>query len=115
MRELPVSAQSLSPSIDVILKGIAECQSITSLERVYDLRRNPIVRDIRGYGLLAGVELAPAEAFGQRGYAALQRIHAAGVVVRVTADTVILAPALIAEREQIDRICDTLGDVLSAL
>ena len=85
------------------------------LERVFDLRRNPIVRDIRGHGLLAGVELAPGDAFGQRGYAALQRIHAAGVVVRVTADTVISAPALIAEREHIDRICDTLGDVLSAL
>ena len=85
------------------------------LERVFDLRRNPLVRDIRGYGLLAGVELAPGEAFGQRGYAALQRIHAAGVVVRVTADCVILAPALIAEREHIDRICDTLEDVLSTL
>jgi beta-alanine--pyruvate transaminase len=85
------------------------------LERVFDLRRNSIVRDIRGFGLLAGVELEPGEAFGQRGYAALQRIHAAGVVVRVTADTVILAPALIAEREHVDRICDTLGDVLSAL
>ncbi len=85
------------------------------LERVFDLRRSPIVRDIRGHGLLAGVELAPGDAFGQRGYAALQRIHAAGVVVRVTADTVILAPALIAEREHVDRICDTLGDVLSAL
>ena len=60
------------------------------------------------------VELAPGDAFGQRGYAALQRIHASGVVVRVTADTVILAPALIAEREHIDRICDTLGDALSA-
>ena len=85
------------------------------LERVFDLRRNPLVRDIRGYGLLAGVELAPGEAFGQRGYAALQRIHAAGVVVRVTADCVILAPALIAEREHIDRICDTLRGVLSDL
>jgi beta-alanine--pyruvate transaminase len=61
------------------------------------------------------MDLAPAQGFGQRGYAALQRIYASGLVVRVTADTVILAPALIAEREHIDRICDTLSDVLSAL
>jgi beta-alanine--pyruvate transaminase len=85
------------------------------LERVFDLRGIPLIRDIRGYGLLAGLDLAPAEGFGQRGYAALQRFYAAGLLVRVTADTVILAPALIAEREHIDRICDTLSEVLSAL
>jgi beta-alanine--pyruvate transaminase len=85
------------------------------LERLFDLRRIPVIRDIRGFGLLGAVELAPAGGFGQRGYAALQRIHAAGLVVRVTADTVILAPALIAEREHVDHICDTLGDVFSAL
>jgi beta-alanine--pyruvate transaminase len=85
------------------------------LERVFDLRGIPVIRDIRGYGLLAGLDLAPAESFGKRGYAALQRIFAAGLVVRVTGDSVILAPALVAEREHVDRICDTLRNVLSAL
>jgi beta-alanine--pyruvate transaminase len=74
-----------------------------------------VIRDIRGYGLLAGLDLAPAESFGKRGYAALQRIFAAGLVVRVTGDSVILAPALVAEREHVDRICDTLRNVLTAL
>jgi len=85
------------------------------LERIFDLRKIPVIRDIRGYGLLAGLDLAPAESLGERGYAALQGFFAAGLLVRVTADCVILAPALIAEREHIDRICDTLGDVLSTL
>jgi beta-alanine--pyruvate transaminase len=85
------------------------------LERLFDLRGIPGVRDIRGFGLLGAVELEPAGGFGQRGYKALQRIHTAGLVVRVTADTVILAPALIAEREHIDHICDSLRDVFSAL
>ena len=66
-------------------------------------------------GLLAGIDLEPGESFGQRGYAALQRLYAAGLLVRVTADSVILAPALIAEREHVDHICDTLREVLSTL
>jgi beta-alanine--pyruvate transaminase len=85
------------------------------LERVFGLREIPVIRDIRGFGLLAGIDLEPGQGFGQRGYAALQRLYAAGLLVRVTADSVILAPALIAEREHIDRICDTLREVLSTL
>jgi beta-alanine--pyruvate transaminase len=85
------------------------------LERVFDLKNLSVIRDIRGFGLLAGLDLAPGESFGQRGYAALQGLFAAGLLVRVTVDSVILAPALVAEREHIDRICDTLRDVLSNL
>jgi len=39
-------------------------------------------------------------------------LSAAGLVVRVTIDTVILALALVAEREHVDRICDTLRQAL---
>jgi beta-alanine--pyruvate transaminase len=84
------------------------------LERVFALRTLPIVQDIRGYGLLAGIDLAPAERWGERGFAVLQRLYAAGLVVRMTGDTLILAPALIAEREQIDQICEMVGKVLSS-
>jgi adenosylmethionine-8-amino-7-oxononanoate aminotransferase len=45
----------------------------------------------------------------------LRRLFAGGLVVRVTADTVILAPALVAEREHVDRICDTLRQALKGL
>jgi beta-alanine--pyruvate transaminase len=85
------------------------------LERVFDLRDLPLVEDIRGHGLLAGIELAPAGSPGRRGTSALESLYPAGLVVRVTADTVILAPALIAEREHVDRICDTLRDALGSL
>ena len=84
------------------------------LERVFALRTLPVVKDIRGYGLLAGIDLAPKERWGERGFAVLQRLYKAGLVVRMTGDTLILAPALIAEREQIDQICETVGNVLSS-
>jgi beta-alanine--pyruvate transaminase len=84
-------------------------------ERVFALRDLPIVTDIRGFGLLAGIDLAPGSAVGERGTAVLRRLFAGGLVVRVTADTVILAPALVAEREHVDRICDTLRQALEGL
>jgi beta-alanine--pyruvate transaminase len=84
-------------------------------ERVFDLRKLPIVTDIRGYGLLAGIDLEPGDAPGARGALALTRFFAAGLVVRITADTLILAPALAAEPEQLDRICEIVAQVLTSL
>jgi beta-alanine--pyruvate transaminase len=84
-------------------------------EQVFAMRELGIVRGLRGYGLLAGIDLAPGEEWGERGFAALQRLFAAGLVVRVTGDTIILAPALVAEREHVDRICEILSNVLSTL
>ena len=75
----------------------------------------PIVTDVRGFGLLAGIDLAPQGLPGERGTAVLRRLFAGGLVVRVTADSVILAPALVAEREHVDRICDTLHEALESV
>ena len=84
-------------------------------ERVFTLGELPIVTDVRGFGLLAGIDLAATSVPGERGSAVLRRLFGAGLVVRVTADTVILAPALVAEREHVDRICDTLRQALQGL
>jgi beta-alanine--pyruvate transaminase len=84
-------------------------------ERVFALRKLPVARDIRGYGLLAGIDLEPGEVPGARGALALQRFFAAGLVVRITDDTLILAPALVAEPEQLDRICEITAQVLTSL
>ena len=59
----------------------------------------------------ARVRDAPAE----RGNQLLRALFSGGLVVRMLADTVILAPALVAEREHIDQICDTLRGALRAL
>jgi beta-alanine--pyruvate transaminase len=84
-------------------------------EQVFALRDLPVIRDIRGYGLLAGIDVEPAAAPGQRGSEMLRRLFEAGLVVRVTSDTLILAPALIAEREHVDHICETVREVLGSL
>jgi beta-alanine--pyruvate transaminase len=83
--------------------------------RVFELQKLPIVRDIRGFALLAGIDLEPGETPGARGALALQRFFEAGLVVRMTADTLILAPALVAEPDQLERICEIVAEVLTSL
>ncbi len=84
------------------------------LDRVFDLEDMPVVQDIRGHGLLAGIDLAPGDGPGARGYEVLRRMYDKGVVCRVTADTLILSPPLVMERDHIDEICDTVREVLSS-
>jgi len=75
---------------------------------------NPDIIDIRNFGLIGAVELAPQPgAPGARGYQVLEKAFRRGLLVRVTGDTVALSPPLIIQREQIDEIFSILGQVLS--
>jgi len=85
------------------------------LDRVFALADAPAVTDVRGYGLLAALDLAPEGGPGVQGYEALKRLFAAGLLVKVTGDAVILAPPLIAEEAQIDDMCDILDGVIRAI
>ncbi len=82
------------------------------LETVFSLQDLPVVTDIRGYGLLAGIDLACDDVPGKRGYRALQRCFESGLLVRVTGDSLILAPPLVADREFVDQACEILRGVL---
>jgi beta-alanine--pyruvate transaminase len=82
------------------------------LDSVFALSEVPAVTDIRGYGLLAGFDVAPAETPGARGTEIQKRLFAAGLHVKMTGDAGILAPPLVCEREHIDEICSILKQVL---
>ncbi len=84
------------------------------LERVFALQDVPLITDIRGYGLLAGIDLAVDEVPGKRGYWAQVKLFEAGLHVKLTGDACILAPPFIADREHIDQMCDILRRVFSA-
>ncbi|WP_119462569.1 aspartate aminotransferase family protein [Rhodospirillaceae bacterium SYSU D60014] len=91
----------------------AEELSSYMLESVFALSDLPVITDIRGYGLLAGFDLAPADKPGARGYDAQKRLFAAGLHIKFTGDAGIFAPAMIAEKKHIDEMCATLRQVLS--
>ncbi len=83
-------------------------------EAVFDLQDIPVVADIRGYGLLAGIEIAADGVPGVRGYDVTKRLFARGMHIKFTGDSGIVSPPLVAERAHVDEICGILREVLSA-
>jgi len=84
------------------------------LERLFALRDLPVVTDIRGYGLLGGIDLAPLEAPGLRGLAVMQRLYDGGLMLKMTGDTALVSPPLVCEEKHIDEIFSKLRDVLKS-
>lgn len=74
------------------------------------------VIDIRNLGMVGGIELEPRPgAPGARGREAHVKCFEAGVLVRFTADILALSPPLIIDKGEIDRIVETIRDVLAKL
>jgi beta-alanine--pyruvate transaminase len=85
-------------------------------EAAHSLADLPQVIDIRNYGLVAGIELAPRD--GQPGARAydvfVDCFHNRDMLIRVTGDIIALSPPLILETAHIDRIFDTLREAIKA-
>ena len=67
----------------------------------------------RGYGLFAAVDLIVEGAPGIAGTKALKALFAAGLHIKFTGDTALIAPPLIAKRKDIDNIVSILREVLN--
>jgi beta-alanine--pyruvate transaminase len=83
-------------------------------EQIFSLKDIPAVTDIRGFGMMAGIDLAPqADGAGKRGTDAQIKLFHKGLHVKFTGDAGIVAPQFIAEKEHIDRMCEILREVFS--
>jgi len=82
------------------------------LEKIYSLQSEDGVYDIRGYGLMANVELVPGDAPGARGVEFQKRLFWNGLHVKFTGDNGIIAPPFIATHEEIDSIVDAFRETL---
>ncbi len=86
------------------------------LDRLFGLCDLPGLVDIRGYGLLAGVELEPRPGQpGLAGHEAQRRLLRAGLHLKATGDTLLVAPPYVAEEAHLDELVGILRDVLSDL
>ena len=85
------------------------------LDAVYDLQELEAVIDIRGYGMLAGIDLASKEAPGVVGTRLMKSLFAGGLHVKFTGDCALIAPPLIAQKSDIDDIIGILRDALKDL
>jgi beta-alanine--pyruvate transaminase len=80
---------------------------------VHSLRGIPGVIDVRNYGLVAGIELAPiAGSPGKRAFDAYLECFEKGLLIRTTGDVIALSPALIIEQAHIDEMIGVLSDVI---
>ena len=77
----------------------------------------PGVLDIRTVGIAAGIDLAPQPgAAGERGYEAMERaFHDEDLVIRITGDTLAIAPPLVATEAEIGQIFEKVGRVIRAV
>ncbi|MCL2895085.1 aminotransferase class III-fold pyridoxal phosphate-dependent enzyme [Brenneria tiliae] len=95
---------------DVFAKG--EALSAYFLDKLFELQDLAVISDIRGFGLLGGIDLRPAEKPGLRGYRLQKKLFEQGLHVKSTGDALIIAPILLATRDHIDELFGTLRRVL---
>ncbi|MEM7222396.1 MAG: aspartate aminotransferase family protein [Pseudomonadota bacterium] len=84
------------------------------LDAVFSMQDLPVVNNIRGYGLLAGLDLAPMNGTpGLRGAHVTQELFEAGLMAKMTGDCALLSPPFIVEESHIDEMATKLRAVLS--
>lgn len=86
--------------------------SPTFLEAVFSLRNLPQVSDLRGYGMLSGIQLTPGAAPGAKGSLVQRKLFDAGLHVKATGDALIFAPALVTEEVDLSAMVEILQKVL---
>ncbi len=100
-------------------EGIFDKVKVSSpyfLEQVEALKDIAIIKDLRGYGLLGGIDLEPdGDGPGKRGSKVIKQCFEKGMVVRVGMDTIMLSPPLVIENNDIDRMFEILRGVLKGL
>jgi len=94
-------AAELAPYWEDMLHALRDCRHVI---------------DIRNIGLIGAIELQPiAGQPTRRAFQAFLDAYDRGVLIRTTGDIIALSPPLIIEKAQIDRIGETLREVLTAL
>ena len=71
------------------------------------------VTDIRGYGLLAGIDIKADGAPGARGTRVQKELFWKGLHIKFTGDCGLVAPPLISEQKHVDEIVGILRDTLA--
>lgn len=121
----PVAAAVALESIRIIeerdLVGHAQRMGTVMLTRLRELEKHPLVGEVRGVGLIAGVELVADKATrrsfeptGKLGSHVFQHAHTHGLITRAIQDTIAFCPPLIIDESEIDdmlrRFARTLDD-----
>ena len=77
-------------------------------ESIFSLKDLDSVANIRGQGLMAGIDMKLNTKPGKAGYETFKSCYEAGVNFKATGDCLIIAPQFICEKKHIDEIIDKL-------
>jgi len=75
---------------------------------IFSLKDLDVVDNIRGYGLMAGVDMKMDQKPGKAGFTCYKNCYEAGINFKATGDCLIIAPMFISEKKHIDEIIDKL-------
>jgi beta-alanine--pyruvate transaminase len=116
----PLAAAASIATLDLFAEeGLFErCASLSQYweDAAHSLRGLPHVIDVRNIGFIVGIELEsiPGKP-GARAWEAFLRALEMGVLIRAPGDTIALSPPLIVEKNEIDRLFETLHTVFRDL
>ena len=116
----PLAAAAAIATLDLFaeekLFERGESMSPYLADAAHSLKGLPHVIDVRNIGMVCGIELEPLPGKPTaRAFEAFLRCYEKGVLIRTTGDTIALSPPLIIEKSHIDRIFETIREVLKTL
>ncbi|OSQ47710.1 aminotransferase class III-fold pyridoxal phosphate-dependent enzyme [Thalassospira alkalitolerans] len=82
------------------------------LDAVFGLRNLPQVSDLRGYGMMSGIQLTPGKTPGETGSWVQRALFDEGLHLKATGDALIFAPALVSTEQDINDMVAILQKVL---
>jgi beta-alanine--pyruvate transaminase len=77
-------------------------------EALHSLKDLECVENIRGYGLLGGVDIRKKDKPGKAGFEVYKSCYENGVNLKATSDALVLAPPFVSEKKHIDEIFDKI-------
>ena len=75
---------------------------------LHSLKDLDCVENIRGYGLLGGIDIKKKDKPGKAGFEVYKACYETGVNFKATGDALVLAPPFISEEKHIDEIFDKI-------
>ena len=78
------------------------------LDGLFSLKDIDCIENIRGYGLMGGIDIKKSERPGKAGFQAYKSCYEEGVNFKATGDCLIIAPPFISEKKHIDEIMEKL-------
>ena len=84
------------------------------LDGLFSLKDIDCIENIRGYGLMGGIDIKKSDRPGKAGFLTYKKCYEAGVNFKATGDCLIIAPPFISEKKHIDEMIDKLRQGITA-